>query len=188
VKNDRQNKFVAATHSGYPPGRPATQTRDSTTGNRLENFSCWSRGGYLHDSSNGQRHGWPVLRNRHARTSWWGPPPHRRDFEETFALLEGQLDVVFRGTKGVIRAGETVNVRTFQQMLRISSTIHRPDQRECSAFVRRPGEEEFFQEVGGRVATRTTPPPKLDETAQAEFKAKAAALAPKYRTELLQHA
>jgi quercetin dioxygenase-like cupin family protein len=26
-----------------------------------------------------------------------GPPRHRHDFEETFSLLEGELDVVFRG-------------------------------------------------------------------------------------------
>jgi hypothetical protein len=50
------------------------------------------------------------------------------------------------------------------------------------------GQEEFFQEIGVPVATRTTPPPKLDEPAQAEFSAKARALAPKYRTELLESA
>jgi hypothetical protein len=50
------------------------------------------------------------------------------------------------------------------------------------------GQEEFFMEIGVPVAARTTPPPKLNEAAQAEFKAKAAALAPKYRTEFLQHA
>ena len=32
-----------------------------------------------------------------------GPPPHRHDFEETFTLLEGELDVVFRGAKQVAR-------------------------------------------------------------------------------------
>ena len=28
-----------------------------------------------------------------------GPPPHRHDFEETFILLEGEIDVTFRGEK-----------------------------------------------------------------------------------------
>ena len=37
-----------------------------------------------------------------------GPPPHRHDFEETFTLLEGELDVVFRGAKQVLRAGEII--------------------------------------------------------------------------------
>ena len=50
------------------------------------------------------------------------------------------------------------------------------------------GQENFFLEVGVPVATRTTPPPKLDEKEQAAFIAKVQALAPKYRTELLREA
>jgi hypothetical protein len=48
------------------------------------------------------------------------------------------------------------------------------------------GQEEFFAQVGVSVPTRTTPPPKLDEIAQAESMKKAQELAPKYRTELLK--
>ncbi|MEJ7812293.1 MAG: hypothetical protein WKG32_17910 [Gemmatimonadaceae bacterium] len=48
------------------------------------------------------------------------------------------------------------------------------------------GQEEFFLEAGVPVATRTTPPPALDAAAHAAFIAKAEALAPKYRTELLK--
>jgi hypothetical protein len=40
--------------------------------------------------------------------------------------------------------------------------------------------------VGARVATRTTPPPALDEAAAEALKAKAGALAAKYRTEFLR--
>jgi len=50
------------------------------------------------------------------------------------------------------------------------------------------GQERFFAEVGVPVATRTTPPPKLDERQEAQFIKKAVALAPKYRTELLREA
>src|SRR5213078_2882440 len=39
-----------------------------------------------------------------------GPPPHRHDFEETFILLEGQMEATFRGTKSTLRAGETLNI------------------------------------------------------------------------------
>jgi hypothetical protein len=49
------------------------------------------------------------------------------------------------------------------------------------------GQEEFFAQVGIPVATRTTASPKLDDKAPAEFRAQAAALAPKYKTGLLQH-
>jgi len=46
-------------------------------------------------------------------------------------------------------------------------------------------QENFFLAVGDPVATRTEPPPELDEVAKAAFIAKARALAPQYRTELL---
>ena len=36
-----------------------------------------------------------------------GPPPHRHDFEETFILLEGELEATFRGDKSIVRAGDT---------------------------------------------------------------------------------
>jgi hypothetical protein len=50
------------------------------------------------------------------------------------------------------------------------------------------GQEKLFLEMGVPVEARTTPPPKLDEAEQAAFIAKMQALAPKYRTELLQEA
>jgi quercetin dioxygenase-like cupin family protein len=114
-----------------------------------------------------------------------GPPPHRHDFEETFSVLEGELEATFRGKKKVVRAGETINVpaNAPHQFHNSSSQLAR-----VLCICSPSGQEEFFMEVGVPVATRTTPPPKLDEAAQAEFKAKAVALAPKYRTELLQHA
>jgi hypothetical protein len=43
------------------------------------------------------------------------------------------------------------------------------------------GQVKFFLEAGVPVATRTTPPPKLGEAAQAEFRAKAEALGPNTR-------
>src|ERR1700731_3232473 len=33
-----------------------------------------------------------------------GPPPHRHDFEETFILLEGQMEAPFRGQNSTVRA------------------------------------------------------------------------------------
>jgi mannose-6-phosphate isomerase-like protein (cupin superfamily) len=32
-----------------------------------------------------------------------GPPPHRHDFEETFVLLDGELQATFRGEKRIVR-------------------------------------------------------------------------------------
>jgi hypothetical protein len=48
-----------------------------------------------------------------------------------------------------------------------------------------PGQEEFFEEVGVAVDSRTTTPPELDEASQAAFLEKPLELAPRYRTELL---
>jgi hypothetical protein len=50
------------------------------------------------------------------------------------------------------------------------------------------GNDEFFLEVGVPVSTRTTPPPRLDEEQMVEFLEKVKAIAPKYRTELLDKA
>jgi hypothetical protein len=50
------------------------------------------------------------------------------------------------------------------------------------------GQEKMFLELGVVVEGRTTPPPPLDDAAEAEFITKVKTLAPKYRTELLRHA
>src|SRR5580692_7769093 len=39
-----------------------------------------------------------------------GPPPHRHDFEEMFTILDGEIQVTFRGQTIVARRGETINV------------------------------------------------------------------------------
>jgi mannose-6-phosphate isomerase-like protein (cupin superfamily) len=114
-----------------------------------------------------------------------GPPPHRHDFEEPFIILEGEIEATFRGGKLRVKAGETVNIpaNASHQFHNASS---QPVRMLCICSP--AGQEEFFAEIGVAVATRTTAPPKLDEAAQSAFKAKVMALAPKYRTDLLQHA
>ncbi len=39
-----------------------------------------------------------------------GPGPHRHDFEETFLVLEGDIEATFRGEKSTVHAGETINI------------------------------------------------------------------------------
>ena len=112
-----------------------------------------------------------------------GPAPHRHDFEEMFTVLEGEIDTTFRGEKSVVRAGETVNIPA-NAPHSFTNASERPARLLCVCSP--PGQEEFFEEVGVPVDGRTTPPPELDEAAQAEFVAKAQELAPKYRTELLR--
>ena len=35
-----------------------------------------------------------------------GPPPHRHDFEEMFTVLEGEVELIFRGERLVAPAGD----------------------------------------------------------------------------------
>jgi len=39
-----------------------------------------------------------------------GPPPHRHDFEEMFTVLDGEIELTFRGKKSTASAGDTVNI------------------------------------------------------------------------------
>ena len=112
-----------------------------------------------------------------------GPPPHRHDFEEMFTVLDGEVELTFRGEHLVARAGETVNVPANAPHA-FTNGSGRPARLLCMCTP--PGQEDFFLAVGERVATRTGPPPKLDEAAQVAFIARSRALAPQYRTELLR--
>jgi quercetin dioxygenase-like cupin family protein len=111
-----------------------------------------------------------------------GPPPHRHDFEESFIILEGQIEATFRGTKSTTIAGETIHIPA-NAPHQFHNASHEAARLLCICSP--AGQEEFFVQVGVPVATRTTPPPKPDEKSRAGFKAKAEALAPKYKTELL---
>jgi len=114
-----------------------------------------------------------------------GPPPHRHDFEETFILLEGEMQVTFRGETSAVRAGDTIHVPSNAPHQFHNSSLQ-PVRMICICSP--AGNDEFFREVGVPVATRTTPPPALDKLEMIAFVEKVKALAPKYRTELLDKA
>jgi uncharacterized cupin superfamily protein len=99
-----------------------------------------------------------------------------------FSVLEGEIEATFRGKKTMLRACETINIPA-NAPHQFQNKSAQPARLLCLCAP--AGQEEFFREVGVAVATRTTPPPKLDAAAAAAFVAKAKALAPKYRTELL---
>jgi len=111
-----------------------------------------------------------------------GPPPHRHDFEEMFTVLDGEIRVTFRGETFIARPGETINVPANAPHAFTNAT-DTPSRLLCLCAP--AGQEEFFKEVGVPVAHRTEAPPALDDAATAAFIARAIALAPKYRTELL---
>jgi len=114
-----------------------------------------------------------------------GPGPHRHDFEETFIVLDGDIELTFRGKKYRARAGETVNIPA-NAPHQFHNASFRTARMICICAP--AGNERFFMELGVPVATRTTPPPEMSEHEMGEFFKKATALAPKYRTELLKEA
>jgi quercetin dioxygenase-like cupin family protein len=111
-----------------------------------------------------------------------GPPPHRHDFEETFSVLEGEIEVTFRGVTSILRAGETANVPANAPHA-FRNSAPRAARLLCTCAP--PGQERFFIAIGDPVSGRTSPPPELDDTARAARRAKAEKLAPQFRTELL---
>jgi quercetin dioxygenase-like cupin family protein len=111
-----------------------------------------------------------------------GPPPHRHDFEETFIVLEGEVEFTFRGQKSVVLAGAAVHIPANAPHL-FRNTSDRPARLLCLCSP--AGVEEFFLAVGDRIDSRTAKPPELDEAGKAAWIEKVKALAPQYGTELL---
>jgi quercetin dioxygenase-like cupin family protein len=111
-----------------------------------------------------------------------GPPPHRHDFEEMFTVLDGQVEVTFRGETFVARAGQTINVPANAPHA-FTNAADTPSRLLCLCAP--AGQDEFFALVGQPVATRTQAPPPFDADAQAAFIARVRSVGPRFRTELL---
>jgi quercetin dioxygenase-like cupin family protein len=112
-----------------------------------------------------------------------GPGPHRHDFEEMFHVLEGEIEVTFRGEKRVLTTGMTVNIpanapHSFKNTT--SLTAH------MLCMCTPAGQDEFFLAVGSMVPNRTSVAPPMDDAQRQAFISKANALAPRYQTELLK--
>lgn len=111
-----------------------------------------------------------------------GPPPHRHDFEETFSILEGELEVTFRGETRTVVAGTTLNIpanapHAFRNAS--ESTVHMLC--TCSPA----GQDAFFQLVGDPLTSRTAAPPETTDEERAARAARMPELAAMYRTEML---
>ena len=74
-----------------------------------------------------------------------GPGPHRHDFEETFILLDGEMEATFRGEKSTVRAGDTINIPSNapHQFHNASSEAVR-----MICICSPAGNDKFFLEVG----------------------------------------
>ena len=112
-----------------------------------------------------------------------GPPAHRHDFEESFTVLEGEIEANFRGEKSIVHAGQTLSIPANAPH---SFTNASGSAARLLCICAAAGQEEFFAQVGVPVPTRRSTPPQLDQAEQADLMKKAQELAPKYRTELLE--
>jgi quercetin dioxygenase-like cupin family protein len=111
-----------------------------------------------------------------------GPPPHRHDFEEVFTILEGEIELTFRGEAQRASTGSTVNVPA-NAPHSFKNASDKPARLLCMCTP--AGQDELFVAVGDLVDSRTAPPPRLSPAERAERIQRAKALAAKYRTELL---
>ena len=111
-----------------------------------------------------------------------GPTPHRHDFEEMFTIMEGEIELTFRGETHRASAGSTVNVPA-NAPHSFKNTSDGPARLICMCTP--AGLEEFFMAVGDPVNSRTAPPPKLSQEERSERVQRAKALSAKFRTELL---
>ena len=98
-------------------------------------------------------------------------------------MLEGEAEFTFRGEKKIVRAGETM--KHIRPIRLITSPTVRRVRCACSACARRPAQDEFFIEVGDKVATRTSPPPDKTEAERRATMDKSMRLAPDYKTKFL---
>jgi len=111
-----------------------------------------------------------------------GPPAHRHDFDEMFHVLEGEIEVTYRGQTSHVRAGQTANVPANAP----HAFRNAGDQTvRLLCMVSPAGLEEYFAEVGDAVQSRTSPAPELDEAEAAARMRKAQGLAAKYRVEVV---
>jgi quercetin dioxygenase-like cupin family protein len=112
-----------------------------------------------------------------------GPPPHRHDFEESFRVLEGSVEVTLRDGPPVrLEAGETVNIpANAPHSFRNGGDV--PARLLCTAVP--AGLELFFAEFGDRVDSRTSPAPALSEEERQARLRRAVERAADYGMELL---
>ena len=99
-----------------------------------------------------------------------------------FTILNGEIELTFRGETHRATVGSTVNIPA-NAPHSFKNTSGNPTRLLCMCTP--AGQEEFFVAVGDPVDSRTSPPPKLSEAEQAERIQRAKGLSAKYRTELL---
>lgn len=110
-----------------------------------------------------------------------GPGLHRHDFEETYTITDGELEMTFRDETITAESGETINIPANAPHMFTNAT-DQPARAVCTCVP--AGQDEFFRSVGIPVDSRTATPDIDEATRKAQLE-KAATLAPEYDTELV---
>lgn len=111
-----------------------------------------------------------------------GPPPHRHDFEEMFYILEGELDVTFRGEQHRIGPGQAINIpANAAHVFRVASAT--PARFLCLCLP--AGQDEFFKIAGEVLPTRTSLPSVPSPERLNELRGLMMANALRFRSEFL---
>jgi quercetin dioxygenase-like cupin family protein len=87
-----------------------------------------------------------------------GPPPHRHDFDESFTILEDEVEFTVRGQPDTVPTGSTVTVPS--NAPHFFRNISGKAARMFCVCVP-PGLDEFFMAAGVPVASRTATVPRL---------------------------
>lgn len=112
-----------------------------------------------------------------------GPGPHRHDFEELFIILEGSLEYTFRGESITAHAGQVVNIpANAPHFFKNASGQTARVLCMCTPAT----QEKFFLAAGQRLSSRLDTPLAEAPEAFAERIARITAMAPLYRTEMLE--
>lgn len=111
-----------------------------------------------------------------------GPPPHRHDFEEIFYVLEGELDITFRGEVHRVGPGHTINIpaNAPHGFVVASAT---PARFLCICLP--AGQEEFFKLAGEVLPTRTATPTVPSPERLGEIRSLMMANALRFKSEFL---
>jgi quercetin dioxygenase-like cupin family protein len=110
-----------------------------------------------------------------------GPPPHRHDFDESFTVLEGEVEFTVRGQTHRVPTGATVTVPSNAPHL-FRNTSGKAARMLCVCVP--PGLDEFFMAIGTPVTSRTASVPRPTNEELDEQMKLAGPLAAKCRMEI----
>jgi hypothetical protein len=107
-----------------------------------------------------------------------GPPLHRHDFDESFTVLEGEVEFLVRGDAYIVPTGATVTVPS-NALHSFRNSSQKSARMLCVCVP--SGLDEFFRGVGIAVPTRIAAVPRISDREMKEHLNRISPLAAKCR-------